>query len=147
MGNEVVIMLEPIQKDHELLCPGCGCVLRNIDESHNEKYEKSPIPPSVEVYLLGSALESNVKYSFRRTPQQGYEERVLRQLLNITKNYAIPDSIAYSTFNEMKKKNRGFRSETEPVKQLLRVLSKDENYIYIHKMRAIKARYEHNTSI
>jgi len=135
-------MLQPIQKEHELVCPGCGCVLKNIEESTYDEQQKSTIPPSLNVFLLGSALEKNVKYHFQRSREQIYEERVLRGLLDVTKEFALPDRFAYATFNQLKRKRFGFRSKREPLKQLLLILSKDENYIYFPKMRAIKVRYE-----
>jgi len=134
-------MLQPIQKEHELICPcGCGCVLSNVEESIHEE-EKSTIPPSLNVYLLGSALENNVTYHFNRDRNQIHEENVLRKLLDITKEYALPDRLAYATFNQLKRNKKGFYSKKQPVKQLISILSKDENYIYFPKMRAIKVRY------
>ena len=137
------IMLRPIQRDHELICPcGCGCVLQNVEESIHDQQEKQTIPPSLNVFLLGSALDNNVKYHFNRDRNQIHQENVLRKLLDITKEYVLPDRFAYATFNQLKRNKKGFWSEKEPIKQLLLILSKDENYIYFPKMRAIKARYE-----
>lgn len=133
-------MLVPIEKDHELICPGCGCVLKNIEEPAYEE-EKSPVPPSLNIYLLGTAVDKNVKHRFQRSREQLYEERVLRQLLDITKEYALPDRFAYAAFHDLKRKRSGFRSEKEPIKQLISILSKDDNYIYFPKMRAIKAKF------
>ena len=135
-------MLQPIQKDHELVCPGCGCVLQNTIESNNIP-ENEIIPTmSLNIHLLGSALEKNVKYAYPRTSQQSREEQVLRQLEHITKKYDLPSRFALETFNQLKRKNRGFWSETEPIKQLIKILSKDENYFHIKKLQKIKARYE-----
>jgi len=139
-------MLQPVLKEHELICPGCGCVLKNVEEPTYEGQQKSTIPSSLNVFLLGSALEKNVKYHFQRSREQIYEERVLRGLLDVTKEFALPDRFAYATFNQLKRKKSGFRSKHEPIKELLLILSKDENYIYFPKMRAIKSKYE-NISI
>lgn len=133
-------MLQPINKDNELICPNCACVLGLLNEYPES--EKSTINPSLNMFLLGSAIQNNTKYYFRKTPQMVYEERALRKLVDITKEFALPDRLAYETFNQLKRKKRGFRSETEPIKQLILLLSRDENYIHIHKMRAIKSKYE-----
>jgi hypothetical protein len=133
-------MLQPIQKDHEIMCPSCGCVLRDVSDS--QEMQKPTPTHSIDVFFLGSALEKSVQYAFLKNPQQVYEERVLRQLIDITKEFALPERLANETFKELKRKRRGFRSESLPIKQLLRILSKDENYLHIHKMRAIKAKYE-----
>ena len=134
-------MLQPIQKEHELICPGCGAVLKNIEEYIYDEQQKPTVPPSLNVFLLGSALENNVKYHFNRDRDQLHQENVLRKLLDVTKEYALPDRFAYATFNQLKRNKRGFWSEHEPFKQLISILSKDENYIYFPKMRAIKIRY------
>lgn len=135
-------MLQPIQKDHESCCPNCGCVLSTINELPNESQDKPIIPYSVDILLLGSALDKNVKKSYNRTPKDYYEENALKHLENICIKFNLPSKFAIETYQEMKRKNRGFRSENEPVKQLLKILSKDENYIHIKKYKAIKARYE-----
>lgn len=135
-------MLQPIQKEHEVVCPGCGCVLGEVHEPQVQI--ETTIKPSVDMMLLGSALESNVKISQWRTPQQVYEEKVLRFLVYFTKKYSLPEAFAIQTFNELKRKKKGFRSENYniPIKQLIQILSKDDNYIYIKTLRAIKAKYE-----
>ncbi len=134
-------MLQPIQRDNELVCPGCGAVVGLVSD-YQESSQKSLIDQSLNIHLLGSALEKNVRHSLQRTREQLYEERVLRNLINITKDFVLPEMFAYDTFNAMKKKNRGFYSEIEPIKQLIKILSKDDNYMYIHKLRAIKKKYE-----
>lgn len=135
-------MLQPIQKEHELICPcGCGVVVGYADENHNG-IEKPNIPLSINVQLLGSALNKSKKYAFTSKPLEFYEERVLRQLVDITKEFELPEILALDTFNELKRKKRGFRSELQPMKQLIQILSKDDYYMYIHKLRLLKARYE-----
>lgn len=130
-----------IQKEHDLVCSGCGCVLGTVDEDLSQRPEEMNVK-SIDVQLLGSALSKNWKYSIQSTRQQLYEDNVLRNLQSVCKKYALPERLANEAFNILKKKNRGFRSEKEPIKQLLKILGKDENYLYIHKYRAIKARYE-----
>ena len=132
-------MFRAIQKEHESCCPNCGCVLARVEI--NEQIENIPITSSVDMMLLGSALDKNVKYRYNRTRSDLYEERVLTHLQNICKKYNLPERLAIETFQIMQKKNRGFRSEYEYVKQLIKILEKDENYLHIHKMRAIKASY------
>ena len=131
-------MLQPIQKDHEYICPNCACVLGVIDEFPIHQ-EKLTVTKSLDMLLLGSAMEKNVKFAFGRDKQQGREETVLRNLLLLVKQYELPERLALETFSHLKKKNRGFWSEQEPVKQLIHILSKDENYIHIKKLRLLKA--------
>jgi hypothetical protein len=133
-------MLTPIQKEHEICCPSCGCVLAEIND-YQEKSEKPLIPPSLNMLFLGSAMV-NTEYAFNKTAQQVHEERTLRQLNHIIKEFALPDRFVIETFTELKRKKSGFQSEKKPIKQLLQILSKDENYYHIHKMRAIKERYK-----
>lgn len=130
-------MYQPIQRDHELCCPSCGCVLANIEETPIQK------PPSISMsvnnLLLGSALNKNV-----RTRRERDEERVLRQLVSIVNFYKLPESIAIDTFNVLKKRNKGFYSETEPIKQLIKQLDKDDYYFFIKTKNLIKSRYENS---
>jgi|SRR6185312_6989091 len=135
-----------IQKEHELVCSGCGCVLGTVNEDIQERSEEINVK-SINVQLLGSALNKNWKYSIQSTRQQLYEDNVLKSLQGVCNKYAIPERFAQETFNILKKKNRGFRSEKEPIKQLLKILAKDENYLYIHKYRALKARYEQDFNL
>ena len=130
-------MFSPIQKEHESCCPNCGCVLKEFKESM-ELNEKPTMPPSINNYLLGSAF----KYNLKRDPKQVYEERTLKLISNLIKEFDLPESFIFDVFNIMKKRNSGFRSDIEPIKQLIRLLSKDDNYIYIHKLKAIKIKYE-----
>jgi len=129
-----------IQKDHELVCSGCGCVLGEVEEQ--PQFERSTIPMSLNILLLGGALSHNVKSGYARSSRQADEERILRKLYSIVKHYSLPERFATETFSELKRKNRGFRSETEYLKQLIKILSKDDNYPYQNKMRLIKQRYE-----
>lgn len=132
-----------IQKEHEILCGNCGCVLGQVEEIP-EITIKPTITQSINVQILGSALTSFAKKQYR-DPQQVREDNVRQQLLNIIKHYNLPERLAIETFNQLKKNKRGFQSQKEPIKQLLKIMAKDENYIHIHKMRAIKSRYENLT--
>ena len=131
----------PIQKEHELICPcGCGCVVLVLDEHPNIEVSKNPVI-SFNSFLLGSALVNNVKYAKPRTERQTNEENVLRRLISITTEFNIPESIAFETLNQLKRKNRGFKSQKEPIKELIKILSKDDNYLHINKLRKIKVKY------
>jgi len=131
----------PIQKEHELICPcGCGCVVLVLEEHPNIEVPKNPVI-SFNSFLLGSALVNNVKYAKPRTERQTNEENVLRRLISITTEFNIPESIAFETLNQLKRKNRGFKSQKEPIKELIRILSKDDNYLHINKLRKIKEKY------
>lgn len=139
-------MLNPVQKEHELCCPGCGAVLRNINEPQFHE-EKPTIPPSLNVFLLGSAVENNVKFHFNRDREQINYEKALKRLLDITKEYAINERIAFETMKLVKRNKRGLYSFQIQIKLLLSILAKDENYIYFPKMRAIKQRFENVSGI
>jgi len=131
----------PIQKEHELICPcGCGCVVLVLEEHPNLEVSKNPVI-SFNSFLLGSALVNNVKYAKPRTERQTNEENVLRRLISITTEFNIPERIAFETLNQLKRKNRGFKSQKEPIKELIKILSKDDNYLHINKLRKIKVKY------
>jgi len=131
----------PIQKEHELICPcGCGCVVLVLEEHPNIEVPKNPVI-SFNSFLLGSALVNNVKYAKPRTERQTNEENVLRRLISITTEFNIPERIAFEVLNQLKRRNRGFKSQKEPIKELIRILSKDDNYLHINKLRKIKEKY------
>ena len=131
----------PIQREHELICPcGCGCVLLTLDELPIQEVSKNPVI-SFNSFVLGSALSQNVKYAKPRTERQTNEENVLRRLIAITTEFNIPERIAFETLNQLKRKNRGFKSQKEPIKELIRILSKDDNYLHINKLRKLKEKY------
>jgi len=131
----------PIQKEHELICPcGCGCVVLVLEEHPNIEVSKNPVI-SFNSFLLGSALVNNVKYAKPRTERQTNEENVLRRLISITTEFNIPERIAFEVLNQLKRRNRGFKSQKEPIKELIRILSKDDNYLHINKLRKIKEKY------
>lgn len=132
----------PIQSGNEVICPcGCGVVVLVVDELPIQKTFPSN-HSSINMLLLGSAIEKNVKYSQRRTRDQLYEEQILRRISDIVNEFSLPERFIIETFNNMKKNKRGFRSETEYMKQLIKILSKDDNYPFIKKLRKIKERYE-----
>lgn len=135
-------MLQPIQKDHELICPGCGCVLQEIQDPNHYLSEKQVIEPSLDIFLLGTILAKNVKFSQLKTKQQMNEERTLLNLETIVKEFGLPTSFIYDTFNQLKRNKRGFSSQKEPIKQLIKILEKDDNYIWINKLKAIKSKFE-----
>lgn len=131
----------PIQKENELICPcGCGCVVLVLDESSNQEMIKNPTI-SFNNFLLGSALVNNVKYAKPRSERQTNEENVLRRLISITSEFNIPERIAFETLNQLKRKNRGFKSQKEPIKELIKILSKDDNYLQFYKLKKIKEKY------
>ena len=130
-----------IQRDHELVCQNCGCVVGEVHEYENS-YETKQISISPNLLALGSALERNVKYNYPRSSQQAREEITYTKLIGIVKKYGIPDFLAYETFKELKKKNRGFWSETEPIKQLIKILSKDDYYPLMNKKNKLKADFK-----
>lgn len=131
----------PIQREHELICPcGCGCVVLVLEETPIQEVPKNPVT-SLNNLLLGSALSHNVKYAKPRAERQREEEKVLRRLVDITTEFGIPERIAFETFNQMKRKNRGFKSQKEHIKELIKILSKDDNYLQFYKLKKIKEKY------
>lgn len=141
-------MLNPIYADHEIICPcGCGVVLQNIEEPVNNDSGKQTIPPALNVFLLGTAITTNRNFYFNRDKKQIYHEKALRRLRDITKEYSLPDRIAIEAMNVVTKRKRGLYSFHEQIKQLLIILSKDENYMYFPKKNAIKVKYENVTGI
>jgi len=132
----------PIQKEHELICPcGCGCVVLVLEERPIKETRDSYDTISYNNFLLGTALSQNIKYAKPRTERQTNEENVLRRLIAITTEFNIPERIAFETLNQLKRKNRGFKSQKEPIKELIKILSKDDNYLHINKLRKIKVKY------
>ena len=132
------MMSNTIQKDHEICCKNCGCVLATIEDYSHSFSDDFVIPRSIDMALLGSAIN---KTKFR-DPKLVYEERALFRLSDLVRKFDLPERFAIETINEMKRKKSGFRSENEPIKILIKILSKDDNFIFIKKLRAIKARYE-----
>ena len=126
-----------IHKDGDICCRNCGSVLDHGDVSEITVESK---PMSMELYILGSALQKNVNARLQKTAQQYHEENALRLISNIVKKYDLPEAFITDVFLYLKRKNH-LQSEKEPIKYLIKILSKDENYIHINKMRAIKARY------
>ena len=75
-------------------------------------------------------------------PQQVFEENIARLLYSITAKYSLPERFAIEAYEELKRKKSKFRSENDAIKVLIKILSKDENYIHNKQLRMIKARYE-----
>lgn len=134
-------MLKPIQREHESCCPNCGCVL-DIPQESNDYIEKPPLKTSFNLLMLGSAMEKNIKSMSWKSSQQSYEENILRILYSITTKYGLPERFVIESHHELKRKKSGFRSENDAIKILIKILSKDENYIHNKQLRLIKARYE-----
>ena len=133
-------MQRPIQAEGELICPcGCGVVLKTITEQTEE-----PKSHSFDIQILGTALKTDIPYHFNVDREIMRKENVLNYLKSIVKEFGIPEEFALETYNFLVKKNRGFYSENYkiPIKQLIKLLEKDDNYMYIHKLRAIKKKYE-----
>ena len=135
-------MLRLVQKDHELCCPNCGCVVGTNQESNDLPIEKPLVTTSFNLMFLGSALEKNVKTRTWKSPHQVFEENIARLLYSITTKYGLPERFAIESFNELRRKKSKFRSENDAIKILIKILSKDENYQHNKQLRMIKARYE-----
>lgn len=135
-------MLQPIQKDHETICPGCGCVLQNIEPVIENPHQSKEAIVSTDIYLLGSAIENNVRSSIRKSPGQCFDEQALKKIETLVSQYNLPTRFILETFKSLKRTRWGIRSETEYIKHLIKILSKDENYVHIKTLQKIKARYE-----
>lgn len=129
-------MLQPVQKDHELVCPGCGCVLDTISDTQSKQ---SPLTTANQ-FLLGSAVQSNIKWHFDRDKYQRTYERALYRLTGICQEFNLPERVAIEAMNRIRKKEKGLFSFREQVKQLLHVLNIAE--IYGAKIKQIKEKYE-----
>jgi len=138
-------MASVIQKEHELICGGCGCVLNGLPYQENYVESTSKINVSVSMALLGSALDKNIKNHQVRNSSQYYEEQSLRYIENMIKVYNLPEILAFDVFRIIKKKNH-FRSRKEPMKELIRILEKDDYYLLRNKLKLIKADYENYSS-
>lgn len=123
-----------IHKDSDICCRNCGSVLAHED---SEIISDSK-PMSAELYILGSALQKNVSLKLQKSAQQYHEENAFRFISDLVKKYDLPNVFATDVFLHLKRKNH-LQSEKEAIKQLLKILSKDENYIQIHKYRKLKA--------
>lgn len=136
-------MLQPVQKDHELLCPGCGAVLKTIEElPESRKIDMGS--SSLSITQLGSTLE-NLKFHSRRDYYDQTFDKALNRLGKICQEFHLPLWIADDTMNRIKKKEKGLFSFREQIKQLLWVL--DYNEIYSAKIKLIKVKYENVSGI
>ena len=133
-------MQQPIQVDHELVCPGCGAVLQNVHETL--PLEQKTI--SFNIQLLGSAIKRDVRYHSDEDRLIIAKENVLRFLIDLVHRYGVPEIFATETYRFLLKKNRGWFSKGNgvAVKQLLKILEKDDNYLYWKKAEMIKKDYE-----
>lgn len=127
-----------IHRDNDICCRNCGSVLGH--ESDFEQREQK-ITMSANLFLLGSAMNKNVTHRLQKSAEQYHEENAIRYILDIAEKYGLPEFIALEVFQHVKKKNH-LQSKKEPIKQYIRILSKDDNYLHIHKLRAMKKDYE-----
>ena len=139
-------MSKPIQKDHELICPGCGVVLDTIFEQPIQKTTNIGAS-SLSVSLLGNTLEGNIKFHTKRDYYQQTYEKALFRLASICNTFGIPEVFALETMKRIKLKEKGLFSFKEQVRQLLKILEKDDNYLFWKKALLIKKEYENVTGI
>jgi uncharacterized C2H2 Zn-finger protein len=135
-------MVTPILKDDDLCCPNCGIVFDYQKEfiSHDNRPSKS----NLHLLFLGSALSNKSDYHFNEDRDLRLKENMLFFLNDLCKRYGLPETIAHTVWLILLRKNRGHRSKDNKValQELVKILSKDDNYLYIHKLRAIKKDYE-----
>lgn len=131
----------PILKENELICPcGCGVVLDNIHDSPNHSEKKT----TFNSMLLGNTLETDIKYKWNADREIKAKEQAFNFLLNFCKEFALPEEFGHQVYRVMLKKNRGFFSKDNSIaiNFMIKILSKDDNYIYINKRKAIEKKYE-----
>lgn len=135
-------MVVPILKDEDLCCPNCGIVFDYQQDFVSS--ESRPSKSNLHLLLLGSALSNMTGYHFNEDRDTRLKENMLLFLNDVCKRYALPDTIAHTVWLQLLKKNRGHWSKDNAValKHLVNLLSKDDYYLYIHKLRAIKKDYE-----
>ena len=105
--------------------------------------------PGLDTLMVGSSLEQTINWRFQTNQELRHKQQVLSNLLKITKEYALPDRIAYETMRRLLKKKKGMYSFKWQIRELLDVLmSNDETKLrYVYKYRAIKDKYETVTGI
>ena len=131
-------MLTPIKKENEICCPGCGVVL--ADEGGSD-YENSSNNYGNHI-LLGTILSKELSPVNWKSPEQYYEEKAWRDLLNLVEKYNLPENFATEIFMYIKKKNH-LRSRKAPIKYLIKILSRDDNYLHARRVLSnIKKDYE-----
>ena len=123
----------PIQKDNELICRNCGCVLSENEESH--------IDVQTSYEFLGSLLKTNSSIPYHKSPQQYYEEKAWMNLLTMKEKYGLPENVIQEVFRLLKKKNH-LRSQKQPIKSILHLLDKDDYYLLWNKAKQIRKDYE-----
>ena len=127
-----------VHRDNDICCKNCGSVLAHHDLPLESE---SKTAMSADLYILGSAMQKNVSLKLQKSAEQYHEENAMRNIADICKRYGLPEVFAIEVFQHLKKKNH-LQSKKEPIKQLIKILSKDDNYLHIHKLRAIKKDYE-----
>lgn len=139
-------MLQPIRQDHEILCQNCGCVLAEIPDSQANVFGvdsntiKTTQPSLINSVILGTALDKNVNRKLQRTYAQYSEEQGLRFLDDMIKEFDLPTSLAIDTYRILKKKNKPL-TEKNVTRQLVVILQKDDNYLFINKTKKLITKY------
>ena len=140
-------MFQPIIKDNEIICPcGCGVVLDNFFEQPVQQAKNIGVS-SLSVSLLGTTMENNIKFHSRRDYYQQTYEKALFRLASICKKFSIPEDFALATMKRISSKEKGLFSFKEQIRQLLKILEKDDNYLYWKMAALIKKEYENATGI
>ena len=141
------MLRQPIQKDNELICPcGCGVVMKSLEETPILKTNNIGTS-SLSIHLLGSALENNVKFHSQRDKYDKTYEIALTRLATICQKYGLPEELSVVTMKRIKHKEKGLFSFREQIRQLLKILEKDDYYLYRNKAQMIKKDYENFSGI
>lgn len=137
----------PIRKDHEICCNACGIVLEQVHDASipHTNIQSELIYPGLNTMMLGLSLERTGYLSSGFNKNLVNYQRVLSRFLDITKEYALGDRIAYETMRRLLKKKRGLYSYRLQIKELIDVLNSD--YRYTYKARAIREKYAQVTGI
>ena len=139
-------MAVPILKDNELCCPNCGIV-----------YEQENQLPQNQTKIIGSTLnfsflgsippKQNTSYHFHEDRDLRLKQNMLNFLEHTCKKYGLPEAIGITVGNHLLRKNRGHWSKDNRValKALIKLLEKDDYYLFHKKKEMIKADYENLT--
>ena len=87
-------------------------------------------------------MERSSKNRYRVGREVLAEQQLYQKLHDIVKELDLPQVIAFDVFRIMLKNNRGKYSKKAPYEQLIKLLSKDDYYIYHNKLVLLKKRYE-----
>lgn len=127
----------PVVKEHEVCCIKCGIVLDTVQES---PYGETLAYHGLDLLMIQTSFSQLKYWKSNSNKEIKHKQDVLGNLLKITKEYGLPNKIAYETMRRLLKKNRGMYSFRLQIRELLEVINTDYRLFMIS--RKIKQRYE-----